>query len=184
MWRTIWPYILRGTASDIADMLQNGCRARMRCVVRAAMVRDMTRQFALGLTLTLTVALSACSDGESTKPGGPSTSKAPHRATTLRVPDQYPTVQKAVDAAGEGDTILVSPGVYHEAVTISTGSLTVRGLDRNEVVFDGSFEKDNGFFVAADDVALENFTVRNYTVNGVFVTGDGDPDDPPGTDTA
>jgi hypothetical protein len=43
------------------------------------------------------------------------------------VPGDYPTIQAAVDAAGEGDTILVAPGVYSEHVVVSTSGLTLRG---------------------------------------------------------
>jgi nitrous oxidase accessory protein NosD len=90
----------------------------------------------------------------------------------LRVPDDYDTIQAAVDAAEPGDLILVGPGVYEEAVNVETAELTIRGLDRNEVILDGGFEKDNGIrVVGADGVAIENMTARNYTNNGFFWTG-------------
>jgi len=90
----------------------------------------------------------------------------------LRVPDDYDTIQAAVDAAEPGDLVLVGPGTYEEAVNVETDELTIRGLDRNEVVLDGGFEKDNGIrVVGADGVAIENMTARNYTNNGFFWTG-------------
>jgi hypothetical protein len=36
-----------------------------------------------------------------------------------RVPADFLTIQAAVDAASEGDTILVAPGVYVESVVVS-----------------------------------------------------------------
>jgi plastocyanin len=92
-------------------------------------------------------------------------------ATTRLVPDQYPTIQKAVDAAKPGDLVLVGPGVYHEAVEVTTPYLTIRGTDRNEVILDGGFKEANGIHVIeADGVAVENMTARHYQLNGFYWT--------------
>ena len=51
-------------------------------------------------------------------------------AGTLRVPDEFPTIQAAVDAANAGDVILVGPGVHEETVIIRQRSeLTLRGVN-------------------------------------------------------
>ncbi len=86
-----------------------------------------------------------------------------------RVPSDYPTIQEAVDAAVPGDLVLISPGVYNEAVNVVTDELTIRGLDRNEVILDGQFELENGIrILGANGVAVENMTAINYTVNGFY----------------
>jgi plastocyanin len=91
---------------------------------------------------------------------------------TLRVPGEFMTVQEGVDAAQPGDLVLVGPGVYREQVTVTTPSIVIRGTDRNTVVLDGEFQRVNGIEVlAADGVAVENLTARNYLLNGFYWTG-------------
>ena len=124
----------------------------------------------MGLVLAGALLAAACGgdDDSSSDDAGPSGSQ---ESATLHVPDDYPTVQKAVDAAEPGDLVLISPGTYQESVSVKTDNLTIRGLDRNEVILDGGFTMDNGFRVAgADGVAIENMTARNYTKNGFFWT--------------
>lgn len=94
------------------------------------------------------------------------------KARTIKVPEDVKRIQTAVDTAAPGSLILVSPGVYHEAVTVTTDRLVIRGLDRNKVILDGGFTLDNGVKVlGADGVAVENMTARRYKENGFFWTG-------------
>jgi len=87
----------------------------------------------------------------------------------LRVPAQYAAIQQAVDASRPGDLVLVSPGVYHEQVTVTDEHprIVIRGLDRSRVILDGRDRLGDGISVHADAVAVENLTVRHYAVNGV-----------------
>ena len=143
---------------------------------------------ALGITAVLaTMALVACADDGTTSPttgattpstaGTPATSASTTASVdgdwaTLRVPDDHATIQAAVDAAQPGDLVLIGPGTYRESVQVTTDRLTIRGLDRNEVVLDGDGEFDNGVRVlGAKGVAIENMTATNYTKNGFFWTG-------------
>ncbi len=92
--------------------------------------------------------------------------------TTIRVPQDATTIQAGVDRARPGDLVLVSPGVYKEAVTVDTPQLTIRGVDRNRTVLEGEFKRDHGVrIVGADGVAVENLTARDYRYNGFFWTG-------------
>jgi parallel beta-helix repeat protein len=52
---------------------------------------------------------------------------------TLLVPDRYPTIQAAIDAAKAGDTILVKAGVYNEALRFKDG-IELRGDNRDTTV--------------------------------------------------
>lgn len=89
----------------------------------------------------------------------------------LRVPADHPTIQQAVDAARSGDLVLIDAGIYHESVSVTTDGITVRGVDRNDVVLDGEHELANGVSVGADGVAVENLTVHSYRQNGVLFNG-------------
>ena len=125
------------------------------------------------VVIAVAIVAAGCADSKATGGGGAS-------QRTLRVPASYPTIQKAVDASKPGDLILVSPGVYKEAdadgkpvgVTVETEGITIRGLDRNEVIIDGGFEAENGIKVFSNNVAVENLTIRDNTGNGLFFTGD------------
>ncbi|MFP5254431.1 MAG: hypothetical protein ACLGI8_01100, partial [Acidimicrobiia bacterium] len=138
-----------------------------------------TTRRALGALLALGLLAGACGDDDSDESSP--TSEAPAGDdgggdggeagfTTLRVPTDFETIQAAVDAAAPGDLVLIEPGTYEEAVDVTTDDLTIRGLDRNEVVLDGGFELENGIRVLADGVAIENMTAQNYTTNGFFWT--------------
>jgi plastocyanin len=91
--------------------------------------------------------------------------------TVRRVPRDHRSIQAAVDAADPGDLVLIDPGVYREQVKVDTPSLVLRGTDRNTVVIDGEFTRPNAISITADGVAVENLTVRNARLNGVFWTG-------------
>ncbi len=107
----------------------------------------------------------------SPSPRGTVAAVADASGAVRRVPSHYPTIQSAVDAANPGDLVLVDPGLYREEVTVTTPSLTIRGLDRNGTIVDGEFVRGNGVAVLADGVALENLTARNAVLNGFFWTG-------------
>jgi Right handed beta helix region len=121
---------------------------------------------------TCAAPLTAVSGAGGTSPGLVGNRPGTAGGATIEVPGDHPTIQDAVDAAAPGDLILIAPGVYPEAVNVATPELTIRGLDRNDVILDGEFRLDNGIRVlGAGGVAIENLTARNYTFNGFFWTG-------------
>ena len=126
----------------------------------------------LAVVCALLLVASACgSDSdEGGSEGGSDTTTA--SGTVINVPEDHGTIQEAVDAAAPGDLILIQPGVYDEAVNVTTDGLTIRGADRNETILDGQFELENGVRVlGANDVTVQNLTARNYTGNGFYWTG-------------
>jgi hypothetical protein len=121
----------------------------------------------LAVLVALVAVAAACGGDDGGDDGGGS-----EGGSTIQVPQDHETIQEAVDAASPGDLILVSPGTYEEEVNVTTDDLTIRGLDRNEVVLEGNFELENGVRVLeADGVVVENMTAQDYTGNGFFWTG-------------
>jgi parallel beta helix pectate lyase-like protein len=93
---------------------------------------------------------------------------------TLTVPSgDYPTLEAAIAASRAGDLILVAPGTYPGGIVIpeDKGGITIRGVDRNQVVFNGEDRVDNAIEVKADGVTLENMTAHNYVGNGFYWDG-------------
>ena len=110
------------------------------------------------LVATLLPVLIGC-PANAARPGG-CVSIAVTRVSAL-----YPhvrSIQAAVNEASPCDWVLVAPGVYPGPVTIRTPDLHLRGLDRNRVIIDGGHRVGNGITVEADDVSVENLTVRNF----------------------
>jgi parallel beta-helix repeat protein len=89
------------------------------------------------------------------------------RASTIIVPDDYPTIQLAINAANSGDTIYVRAGTYYEHLTIDK-ALTLQGEDKDTTVIDAQGTNDV-IYVSADWVNISNFKI----------TGSG-PSQPPG----
>jgi plastocyanin len=111
----------------------------------------------------------ATTSGSRTYPADPPV--RPTGGRTLRVPRDFATIQAAVDAARPGDMVLIAAGTYHEAVSVTTPHLTIRGEDRNRVILDGQFDPQfaNGIAVfGADGVVIENMTARHFRLNGFY----------------
>jgi len=90
---------------------------------------------------------------------------------TIWVPDNVTTIQGAVNAARDGDTILVRPGTCPEQVVINK-SVTLTGLEMPALDALGG----TGFDITSANCVLEGFNVVNatgYDAAGVRVAADG-----------
>jgi parallel beta-helix repeat protein len=78
---------------------------------------------------------------------------------TIWVPDNYTTIQEAINVAEEGKTILVRAGTYYEHLKIDK-SLILVGENRGTTVIDGT---GTGIvvYVIANNITLSNFTIQN-----------------------
>ena len=91
----------------------------------------------------------------------------------LSVPGDYPTIDAAIAVAAKGDVILLAPGTYDGGITVPEDKpgITIRGSDRNTVVFDGAGVRSNAIEVEADEVTLENLSAHDYVENGFYWDG-------------
>jgi parallel beta-helix repeat protein len=100
----------------------------------------------------------------------------------LSVPAPYNTIQSAIDAAVNGDTIVVSPGTYLENINFKGKAVTVRSTDPNNpdvvagTIIDGSTPTDANFgsvvlFKSGEDhnSVLAGFTITGGTGSWVVV---------------
>jgi parallel beta-helix repeat protein len=96
------------------------------------------------------------------------------RYTTLYVggsgPDNYTTIQAALDDAWMFDTVYVYNGVYHEHLTVDK-QVSLIGESKENVIVDGT---SNGkpLLVNGANVTIDSVTLRNSNIEGVKITGD------------
>lgn len=80
-------------------------------------------------------------------------------------PGNYSTIQSAIDAASDGDTIIVYSGTYYENQIIIDKALDIRGAGATASIIDGSGATlaSTGLvkITANGDVSFSGFTVRN-----------------------
>ncbi len=76
----------------------------------------------------------------------------------LKVPQQYKTIQAAIDAANSGDAILVAPGTYKENIKLREG-ITLQGAGAAVTTIDGGGE--GNVAEGATGSVIEGFTIMN-----------------------
>ncbi len=113
-----------------------------------------------------------------------SNSCPPVLASDLLVPDDFPTISDALDAAESGDTIIVKPGTYYERIKMKEGVALVSfaGDGGNDLVkgpglkkvlkrtlrtiIDGSQIEEPGYLISfpsetTEPMEVDGFTFRN-----------------------
>jgi parallel beta-helix repeat protein len=111
----------------------------------------MQRACALGFSFVLLFLLfiSLCSVPTGVRAG----------SGTIIVPDDYSTIQTAINAANVGDTVFVRNAVYHENVVVNK-YLSLIGEDPETTVIDGG-TGDCAVLIVADNVTVASFTLRS-----------------------
>jgi len=86
------------------------------------------------------------------------------QAATILVPADSPTIQQAINSAANGDTVLVSPGIYKENINFLGKSITVTSQGGSDVtIIDGNQTGSVVTFSSGEGQAsvLSGFTLQN-----------------------
>lgn len=85
----------------------------------------------------------------------------------------YKTIQEAVGAANNGDTIYVKPGIYNEEVILNK-SLTLMPLlgESGPIILNGD-GLETGITISSNGCSLEGLTLQDYAGAAVYVLSDG-----------
>ena len=87
-------------------------------------------------------------------------------STVIYVPDDYSTIQRAVDAAKSGEIIIVRDGRYTGNVVVNKPHLTIRSENgARATIVQAVNSNDHVFEVYADYVTISGFTVKGATEN-------------------
>jgi parallel beta-helix repeat protein len=103
---------------------------------------------------------------------------------TLLVPNEYASIQSAVDDAKEGDTILIKNGIYNfgsSEQAVIKKSLTLMGENSKFTIIDGQAQRSNdwgsqtAFLILASNVIVKGLTFQHFanTVISIGTSGIG-----------
>jgi parallel beta-helix repeat protein len=83
------------------------------------------------------------------------------------VHQQFHTITSALQAASPGDTVLVHPGIYQEAVDINKNGITLRGVNKSAIIQAPASLVSNDYALVWVD-GVTGVTIRNLTVEGPY----------------
>jgi parallel beta-helix repeat protein len=103
---------------------------------------------------------------------------------TIVVPDDFPTIQTAIDNAFAGQTIFVKAGIYSQQHILIDKSLLLVGEDLESTILVGinnvRYSPPYVIQISADNVRVSGFTIINGSIGGIRVETIGSDTQPTG----
>jgi parallel beta-helix repeat protein len=95
---------------------------------------------------------------------------ASNSSTIIEVPNDYGTIQEAINNANPGDIIYVYNGNYSESITINKTDLKIIGESKKSTIVDLSGGKN--IRIVAGNTLIRGFTIKNASEYALFVESD------------
>jgi parallel beta-helix repeat protein len=123
-------------------------------------MRTLARTLLLAFLVTIGICLSSFPRG---------TCQLHTETAKITVPDDYATIQGAINAANAGDTVYVRNGIYYELVDVNK-TVSLVGENKDTTIIDGSGFPYSAVLAIFDasDATIQNLTVQNGTA-GLFL---------------
>jgi len=85
---------------------------------------------------------------------------------TINVPSDYSTIQAAINASIDGDTISVNSGTYNENITIDKKIKLISNYAAGVAINGGGI--DNAVIIKSSQVSIQRFTIKSKDKYGIY----------------
>jgi len=86
----------------------------------------------------------------------------------ITVPSDYSTIQGAIEAANEGDTIKILAGTYNEIISIKKDNITLDGKNKDTTILNGNKSSSTISINNSKNISINNLSIGNGK-NGISI---------------